>query len=595
MQPPAAPPIGAPRRCPLRSEADARGRRRPRGDDRSRVGHRRCPRRQPRRSLRRLAQRRSPAQLPDDRCIVRRRANRPPVPAVPSRCRSPRRRLADGGSRCGGDCGTRQPTPRAAVPVASHEAPPARRPTLPAAIGTRLRKPRIAPRSAPSRRGQRSRRRRRRDRRSGSARVADGRVRPSPTLARRAAERAPAADPGSPAEAHPAERPHATRPRAACSAPLRRCHRACRRSAALARPARRQVTARLELVEDAAAAGCASTSSPPISAGSRSRLRLDDAGTAAATFTVDRPETLQLLQRDARAVNEMLTCRRLHRRPGRPRLHACAIRRPRRQRRAPRPAAARPAGPRARRRAAPRASRRLRPAPRPAWICGSDMSPHPPTRSRPMTISAVAAAERRASVRVVEPEPRRQLRQFPQAADHAAAEPGPAGAHGRQRVHLAAGRVRLGRAGDPDQQPSSSDLGKLIESSGTTSAMGMLGQRGHRRRPTRIGSPPTGRRARSATGCRRPRPRCRSACSTPRPGRAQPGRRHRRRREPVRWDGMDGAGSRVPAGSYHGASRRRARRRHRAQRRAVPHRDRPGDRARRRRHQLVVVGGTTCR
>ena len=35
-------------------------------------------------------------------------------------------------------------------------------------------------------------------------------------------------------------------------------------------------------------------------------LRLDDAGAAAASFTVDRPETLQLLQRDARVVNEML-------------------------------------------------------------------------------------------------------------------------------------------------------------------------------------------------------------------------------------------------------------------------------------------------
>jgi hypothetical protein len=35
-------------------------------------------------------------------------------------------------------------------------------------------------------------------------------------------------------------------------------------------------------------------------------LRLDDAGGAAASFTVDRPETLQLLQRDARVVNELL-------------------------------------------------------------------------------------------------------------------------------------------------------------------------------------------------------------------------------------------------------------------------------------------------
>lgn len=36
-------------------------------------------------------------------------------------------------------------------------------------------------------------------------------------------------------------------------------------------------------------------------------LRLDESGAAAASFIVDRPETLQLLQRDARAVNEMLT------------------------------------------------------------------------------------------------------------------------------------------------------------------------------------------------------------------------------------------------------------------------------------------------
>ena len=35
-------------------------------------------------------------------------------------------------------------------------------------------------------------------------------------------------------------------------------------------------------------------------------LHLDDAGTAAASFTVDRPETLQLLQRDARTVTDML-------------------------------------------------------------------------------------------------------------------------------------------------------------------------------------------------------------------------------------------------------------------------------------------------
>jgi flagellar hook-length control protein FliK len=36
-------------------------------------------------------------------------------------------------------------------------------------------------------------------------------------------------------------------------------------------------------------------------------LRLHDSGAAAANFTVDRPETLHLLQRDARTVTEMLT------------------------------------------------------------------------------------------------------------------------------------------------------------------------------------------------------------------------------------------------------------------------------------------------
>jgi flagellar hook-length control protein FliK len=35
-------------------------------------------------------------------------------------------------------------------------------------------------------------------------------------------------------------------------------------------------------------------------------LRMDDAGLVSATFTVDRPETLQLLQRDARTVGELL-------------------------------------------------------------------------------------------------------------------------------------------------------------------------------------------------------------------------------------------------------------------------------------------------
>jgi flagellar hook-length control protein FliK len=69
----------------------------------------------------------------------------------------------------------------------------------------------------------------------------------------------------------------------------------------------RPVTARLELIEDAAGRQVRIDLEPADLGRVEIALRLDEAGTAAATFTVDRPETLQLLQRDARAVNEMLS------------------------------------------------------------------------------------------------------------------------------------------------------------------------------------------------------------------------------------------------------------------------------------------------
>ena len=164
-----------------------------------------------------------------------------------------------------------------------------------------------------------------------------------------------------------------------------------------------------------------------------------------------------------------------------------------------------------------------------------------------MAVSAVSC--RRAELgQVVEPEPRRQLRHLPQAAHHAAAEPGPAGAHGRQRVHLAAGRVRLGRAGDPDQQQAGR-AGQADRDQRTTSAMGMLG-REVTAATDRVG---LGRRRatpRSATGCPRPRPRSRSRSWTPGPRRAQPAGGTAAGENLVRWDGLDGAGRRAAAGSY---------------------------------------------
>jgi hypothetical protein len=69
----------------------------------------------------------------------------------------------------------------------------------------------------------------------------------------------------------------------------------------------RAVTARLELVEDGTGSRVRIDLEPADLGRVEVALRLDEAGTAVATFTVDRPETLQLLQRDARAVNEMLS------------------------------------------------------------------------------------------------------------------------------------------------------------------------------------------------------------------------------------------------------------------------------------------------
>jgi flagellar hook-length control protein FliK len=69
----------------------------------------------------------------------------------------------------------------------------------------------------------------------------------------------------------------------------------------------RAVTARLELVEDGTGSRVRIDLEPADLGRVEVALHLDEAGTAAATFTVDRPETLQLLQRDARTVNEMLS------------------------------------------------------------------------------------------------------------------------------------------------------------------------------------------------------------------------------------------------------------------------------------------------
>ena len=92
------------------------------------------------------------------------------------------------------------------------------------------------------------------------------------------------------------------------------------------------------------------------------------------------------------------------------------------------------------------------------------------------------------------------------------------------------------------------ELGKLIESSGRPRPWACSVARSP---PPPIGSAwPRAATRRSATGCPKSRPRSRSLSGRARPRRAQPSRRHRLGREPVRWDGLDGTGRRAAAGSY---------------------------------------------
>ena len=71
-------------------------------------------------------------------------------------------------------------------------------------------------------------------------------------------------------------------------------------------PQGRQVTARLMVADRGDGRRLRIELSPAELGRVEVSLRLDDQGNAAAIFTVDRPETLQLLQRDARAVTELL-------------------------------------------------------------------------------------------------------------------------------------------------------------------------------------------------------------------------------------------------------------------------------------------------
>ena len=208
----------------------------------------------------------------------------------------------------------------------------------------------------------------------------------------------------------------------------------------------------------------------------------------------------------------------------------------------------------------------------------------------------VSAVDRRRDElgQVVEPEPRRQLRHLPEAADHAAAEPGPAGADGRQRVHLAAGRVRLGRAGDPDQQQA----GRARQADRDPAARPRPWACSGARSP-----PPTDRVGLAASGdaairYRLPEAAAKVTVTRPgrtRPRRAQPRRRHRRRREP----GALGRPRRHrPARGRRqlpGPRRGGARRRHRDRGRAVPHRHGRRDRAGRRRDRSRRRRRRPCR
>lgn len=68
----------------------------------------------------------------------------------------------------------------------------------------------------------------------------------------------------------------------------------------------RVVSARLVLGEDGGSNSLRIDLEPADLGRVEVSLRLDDGGVASATFTVDRPETLQLLQRDARTVGDLL-------------------------------------------------------------------------------------------------------------------------------------------------------------------------------------------------------------------------------------------------------------------------------------------------
>jgi hypothetical protein len=68
----------------------------------------------------------------------------------------------------------------------------------------------------------------------------------------------------------------------------------------------RPVTARLEVIDAGDGSRVRIDLEPADLGRVEVALRLDDSGAATASFTVERPETLQLLQRDARVVNEIL-------------------------------------------------------------------------------------------------------------------------------------------------------------------------------------------------------------------------------------------------------------------------------------------------
>lgn len=76
--------------------------------------------------------------------------------------------------------------------------------------------------------------------------------------------------------------------------------------AAFAEPMERPITARLSAHRDEDSSRLTIELDPAELGPVEVALRLDDRGTAAATFVADRPETLQLLQRDTRALVDLL-------------------------------------------------------------------------------------------------------------------------------------------------------------------------------------------------------------------------------------------------------------------------------------------------